>query len=63
MCRNNFIFLILWLAVSIVAGAFFASIIANIFQSLTAIETIFINLICMVTFALFLLPALNRFTS
>jgi len=60
MCRNNFIFLMIYIIISLAAGLYLASIILNLLLYPPFFVSLFINLVCVILFALFLLPLLNR---
>jgi hypothetical protein len=61
MCRRNFFLLVLYIAVSIFAGLLLANYIIDLLNVFELLPVIILNLVCVVIFALFLLPGLNHF--
>jgi len=62
MCRENFIFLLLYLAVTIAAGAYLGSIVLSLFVFPAFWLAVFIYFVCIAVVALFLLPVLDKLT-
>ena len=62
MCRENFIFLILYLAVTIAAGSYLGSIVLTLFVFPALWLAVFIYFVCIAVVALFLLPILDKLT-
>lgn len=62
MCRENFVFLLLYLAVTIAAGSYLGSIVLTLFVFPAFWLAFSIYFVCMAIVALFLLPVLDYFT-
>lgn len=62
MCRKNFIIVLIYLFVTILAGAYLGSLVVNLTKTGGDFISVVFYFFCVCIVALFLMPALDYFT-
>ena len=63
MCRNNFIFSVIYLSLTFLCGSYLGSIVLDLIVLPVPGFAVFVYFICIAIVALFLLPILDYFTT